>query len=128
MANGSAVVTPSSLQPLARRLALSGLTALTLVNLLNYLDRYVLSALVPDLGRAHMGLTDFRLGTLMTGFLVVYMIFAPVFGILGDRRSRPRTIAAGVLVWSIATALSGLARNYFHLFAGRRLGHMLVKH
>ncbi len=121
MPNGPAIVTPSSLQPIARRLALSGLTALTLVNLLNYLDRYVLSALLPDLGRAHMGLTDFRLGTLMTGFLVVYMIFAPIFGILGDRRSRPRAIAAGVLVWSIATALSGLARNYFHLFAGRAL-------
>jgi MFS transporter, Spinster family, sphingosine-1-phosphate transporter len=119
MPNGSAAVASSSLPPIARRLALRGLTALTLVNLLNYLDRYVLSALVPDLERAHMGLTDFRLGTLMTGFLVVYMVFAPVFGVLGDRRSRPRTIAAGVLVWSIATALSGLARNYMHLLAGR---------
>jgi MFS transporter, Spinster family, sphingosine-1-phosphate transporter len=121
MPSSSAAVASSSLQPIARRLALSGLTALTLVNLLNYLDRYVLSALVPDLERAHMGLTDFRVATLSSGFLIVYMIAAPVFGILGDRRSRPRTIAAGVLVWSVATALSGWARNYFHLFAGRAL-------
>lgn len=121
MANGSAV--PPSLPPgpVARRVALGGLAALTLVNLLNYLDRYVISALVPDLERAHMGLSDFRLGTLMTGFLVVYMLFAPLFGVLGDRRSRPRAIAAGVVLWSLATALSGLAHNYFHLLAARAL-------
>jgi MFS transporter, Spinster family, sphingosine-1-phosphate transporter len=119
MPNGSSMTASSPLQPVARRLALGGLTALTLVNLLNYLDRYVVSALVPDLERAHMGLNDFLVGTLMTGFLVVYMLFALLFGFLGDRRSRTRTIAAGVLVWSVATALSGLARNYFHLLVGR---------
>jgi MFS transporter, Spinster family, sphingosine-1-phosphate transporter len=113
-------VTNSSRPPVARRLARSGLAALTLVNLLNYLDRYVIAALLPDLERAHMGLTRFRLGMLMTGFLVVYMCFAfLLFGPLGDRRSRPRVIAVGVLLWSLATTLSGLARNYFHLLLGR---------
>jgi len=122
MSTGSSAVPPSlPPDPVPRRVALGGLAALTLVNLLNYLDRYVISALVPDLERAHMGLNDFRLGTLMTGFLVVYMLFAPLFGVLGDRRSRTRAIAAGVLLWSFATALSGLARNYFHLLAARAL-------
>jgi MFS transporter, Spinster family, sphingosine-1-phosphate transporter len=119
MSNGAAAPVPSPLEPVARRVALGGLAALTLVNLLNYLDRYLISALIPDLERAHMGLTDFRIGTLMTGFLIVYMLFAPLFGVLGDRRSRTRAIAAGVLVWSLATALSGLARTYLHLLAGR---------
>lgn len=106
-------------KPVSRRIAFGGLTALTLINLFNYLDRYVVSALLPSLGRAHMGLTDFRLGTLMTSFLVVYMLAAPVFGVLGDRASRTKSIAAGVLVWSFATALSGLARNYSQLLGAR---------
>ncbi|HUN74012.1 MAG TPA: MFS transporter [Steroidobacteraceae bacterium] len=114
-----AVTASPPLQPVGRRLARSGLAALTLVNLLNYLDRYLVSALVPDLERAHMGLTRFRLGMLMTGFLVVYMCFAWLFGVLGDRRSRPRVIAVGVLLWSLATTLSGFARSYVHLLIGR---------
>jgi MFS family permease len=53
--------------------------------------------------------------------MVVYMIAAPVFGAWGDRGSRTRPIAIGVAVWSIATVLSGLARNYPQLFASRAL-------
>ncbi len=105
----------------ARRLAVGGLAALTILNLLNYLDRYVVSAIVPDLQRAHMGLTDFRAGALMTGFLVVYMLTAPLFGVLGDRISRTRTMAVGVFLWSLATGLSGIARNYLQLLLGRAL-------
>src|SRR5471032_1959510 len=55
----------------------------------------------------------------MSGFLVVYTLLAPVFGALGDRRSRPRLIALGVACWSFATALSGFAVNYLTLFAAR---------
>ncbi len=116
-----AVDTARRSEPVARRLAVGGLGVLTLINLLNYLDRYVVSALVPDLERAHMGLTDFRAGVLMTGFLVVYMLTAPVFGILGDRLSRPKTLAVGVLIWSVATGLSGLARNFVQLVGGRAI-------
>ena len=120
MPNATAALrAPPSDRPLSRRLALRALAVLTLINLFNYLDRYVVSALLPSLGHAHMGLTDFRLGTLMTGFLLVYMLTAPVFGVLGDRASRTKSIAAGVLVWSFATALSGLARNYSQLLGAR---------
>jgi MFS family permease len=55
----------------------------------------------------------------MSGFLVVYTVLAPVFGALGDRRSRPRLIALGVGCWSLATAMSGFAVNYLTLFAAR---------
>jgi MFS transporter, Spinster family, sphingosine-1-phosphate transporter len=91
------------------------------INLLNYLDRYVVAALLPDLKRAPMRLTDFELGTLMSGFLVVYMLAAPLFGRLGDRGSRPRPIAIGVFLWSLATGVSGLARSYAQLLAARAL-------
>jgi MFS family permease len=98
-----------------------GLCVLTLINLLNYIDRYVVSALLPALKAEHMNLSDFRLGILMTGFLIVYMLAAPVFGAIGDRGSRTRPIALGVFLWSMATFASGFARNYVQLLLGRAL-------
>jgi MFS family permease len=95
------------------------LGVLTGINLLNYLDRYVVSALLPDLKRAPLYLSDFQLGTLMSGFLVVYTLVAPLFGRIGDRGSRTRPIAIGVFLWSLATGLSGLAGSYLQLLGGR---------
>src|SRR5216110_3870767 len=70
---------------------------------------------------SELRLSDGQLGSLMTGFLIVYMLAAPLFGSLGDRRSRPRLLALGVEIWSIATALAGLAQNYVGLFAARAM-------
>jgi MFS transporter, Spinster family, sphingosine-1-phosphate transporter len=100
------------------RAALWALGVLTAINLVNYLDRYVVSAIAPDLKSA-MALTDTQLGWLVPVFMLVYMITAPVFGSWGDRGSRTRPIALGVFVWSLATLLSGFARNYPQLLAGR---------
>ena len=96
------------------------LVVLTGINLLNYLDRYVVSPIAPDL-KAAMGLTDAQLGWLVPAFMLVYMIAAPAFGAWGDRGSRTRPIAIGVFIWSLATMASGLARNYPQLLAGRAL-------
>jgi len=100
---------------------IAGLSVLTFINLFNYLDRFVVSALAESLKHSSLALSDFKLGSLMTGFLLVYMITAPFFGALGDERahSRPRLIAFGVGCWSLATALSGLAGSYLALFAAR---------
>jgi len=94
------------------------LLLLTGVNLLNYLDRFVVSALVESL-RADFWLTDTRLGWLQPAFLVVYTVASPVFGALGDRRRRPPLLAVGIAIWSFATLLSGFARGYGGLFAAR---------
>ena len=93
----------------ASRLARIGLATLTFINLFNYLDRYVVSALVETLKKSELHLSDQQAGLLMTGFIVVYMLASPVFGVLGDRFSRTRLIAFGVAFWSLATALGGLA-------------------
>lgn len=53
----------------------------------------------------HFGLTDDKSGLLQTAFVVSYMVFAPVFGYLGDRYSRRAIMAAGVFLWSITTLL-----------------------
>jgi MFS transporter, Spinster family, sphingosine-1-phosphate transporter len=96
-----------------------GLAILSFINLFNYMDRYVLSALVESLKHSELALSDAELGSLMSAFLVVYTLAAPFFGALGDRRSRPRLIAIGVACWSIATALSGFAGSFLALFAAR---------
>jgi MFS family permease len=101
------------------RSASFGLAILSFINLFSYLDRYVVSALIESLKHSNLGLSDANLGSLMSGFLVVYTLTAPVFGALGDRRSRPRLIALGVACWSFATALSGFAGSYLALLAAR---------
>jgi predicted MFS family arabinose efflux permease len=95
------------------------LLVLTLINLFNYLDRFVVSALAESLKRSELGLSDTQLGLLMTGFVVVYMLASPVFGSLGDRRARPPLVALGVLVWSLATVLAGFAGSFLALFLAR---------
>jgi MFS family permease len=101
------------------RFAARGLFVLTLINLLNYLDRFIPSAVLPQLKTSGIVTTDFELGFLAPGFLVVYMLAAPAFGYLGDRRSRTRPIAIGVALWSLATMWSGFSRTYWELFASR---------
>ena len=110
------------MQPAERgkRAGMLMLAVLAGINLLNYLDRYVVTALLPDIKSA-MHVSDLKLGLLMTGFLVVYTLTAPFFGWLGDRGSRTRPIAIGVFLWSLATGLSGLARNYGQLLGGRAI-------
>jgi len=94
------------------------LLVLTLVNLVNYMDRFLVSALVESL-RADLWLTDLRLGWLMTSFMIVYSLTSPAFGALGDRRARPPLLAFGVGLWSVATLLSGAARGFWTLLAAR---------
>ena len=108
--------------PVARdltRLGRTALAVLTLINLFNYLDRWIVAALAESMKHSELQLSDTQLGSLMTGFLIVYMLAAPLFGSLGDTRSRPRMLALGVGIWSVATALAGFARGYASLFAAR---------
>jgi predicted MFS family arabinose efflux permease len=100
------------------RRARYALTILTLINLFNYVDRWVLSAIVEPV-KAALGLSDTQLGLIGTGFIVVYALTSPVFGTLGDRRRRPPLIALGVAIWSLATGLAGFARGFWTLFVAR---------
>jgi predicted MFS family arabinose efflux permease len=101
-----------------RRAAAYALGVLTFINLFNYLDRWVVSALIESI-KKELHLSDTQLGFVATGFIVVYMLTSPIFGSLGDRRRRPPLIAIGVAVWSVATALAGFARGFPSLFLAR---------
>src|SRR5579864_7205941 len=105
--------------PESVRAARWALGVLTLINLFNYLDRYVPAALVEDLRRSELHVTDTESGLLMSGFIVVYMLTSPLFGLLGDRGQRPRIVAAGIALWSLATGLAGLARSFAGLLFAR---------
>src|SRR5467141_3363928 len=101
------------------RRARRALVVLTLINLFNYLDRWIVAALNESIKHCELRPSDAQLGFLMSGFIVVYMLAAPLFGMLGDTRSRTRLIGLGVGIWSVATALAGFARSYGSLFAAR---------
>jgi len=99
-----------------------GLVVVTLfgVNLLNYIDRQAVFAVFPPL-QVELGLSDTQLGLLASAFMWVYLSAAPIFGVLGDRGSRPRLMGVGVALWSAATGLSGMVRSYGELLAARAL-------
>jgi MFS family permease len=101
------------------RSAYVALGILTFINLFNYLDRWVVSAVVESIKKSELHLTDTQLGTIGTGFIIVYMLTSPIFGALGDRKRRPPLIALGVMIWSIATGLAGFARGFTSLFLAR---------
>src|SRR5512136_2077200 len=101
--------------PSYRRYALALLLA---VNLLNYIDRQVLYAVFP-LIKSDLHLSDTALGFLGSAFMICYMVSAPLLGWLGDRLSRLRLAAAGLLAWSLATALAGFATSYRMLLSAR---------
>ncbi|MEJ7602179.1 MAG: MFS transporter [Kofleriaceae bacterium] len=91
---------------------------LTGLNFLNYLDRFIVAAVLPRI-KADLGLSNFEAGLLATVFLLGYFATSPLFGSLGDRLPRKRLIAFGVFTWSIATIASGLSTNVWTLIVAR---------
>lgn len=94
------------------------LALLTGLNFLNYVDRMILSAVLPRV-QADLGLNNFEGGLLATAFLIGYFATSPFFGARADRGQRKKLIAGGVLIWSLATIASGLATGLYSLLAAR---------
>lgn len=96
------------------------LTILTGLNLLNYFDRFIVSAVLESI-KGQFTLTDSQTGFISMAFMLGYFVTSPFFGYLGDRLSRKWLIAVGILVWSLGTVLTGYATDYGHLIACRIL-------
>ncbi len=92
---------------------------LMLANTIAFVDRHILSLLIEPI-RRDLGLSDTQIG-LLAGF--AFAIFYTILGVpiarLADVRSRRAIIATGIFLWSLMTAVSGLARNYLQLFLAR---------
>ena len=94
------------------------LFVLTLMNMLNYVDRWVPSA-VKELFKHDLKLTDAETSWPLTAFIVVYMVASPIFGALAERRSRRVLIAFGVASWSLATAAAAFSTGFTSLLIAR---------
>jgi MFS family permease len=112
-------VAQSESSPTAGGAAWTALAVLTFINLLNYIDRFVVPAVGESIIHSELRLTNAQFGLLASAFLAVYMCTAPMFGAYGNRPWRLRLVAAGVASWSIATALAGLAHSYPALLLAR---------
>jgi MFS family permease len=99
------------------------LALLLAINLLNYIDRYVLAAVLTsikaDFIKIDPSINDAKMGLLGSAFFFSYMLAAPLFGWIADRTSRWLLVGLGVLLWSGATALSGFAGTFVLLFVSR---------
>ena len=99
----------------------TALVLLTLLNLLNYIDRTVLNAVQP-LVQSEFHVSDAQVGRLTTVFLIFYTIAAPFMGPLADRYSRRLIIALGAFAWSALTLTTAFVHTYNELL----LRHTLV--
>jgi len=98
--------------------ALYALIVLFAINMMNFFDRNLFGA-VGEAIRKEWGLGDAAIGLLGTSFTLVYAVVGLPFGRLSDKIRRTRVLAGGLFVWSFLTAASGLARNFWQLFAVR---------
>ena len=91
----------------------------TLLNVINFVDRQFISSFAPFLKR-DLDLSDTEIG-LLTGivFIFFYTVAGLFVGTLADRYNRARIIGIGVILWSAFTAISGFAKNFFQLAAPR---------
>src|SRR6266705_5456946 len=104
-------------KPLIRptvRQARFAFTILFIINVLNYADRYVLPAILSKI-QAELGLTFIQAGLLGSSFLFVYALATLPLGVWADRSIRKNIVALCVGIWSVATVLAGLTRNFFQL-------------
>jgi predicted MFS family arabinose efflux permease len=82
------------------------------INLMNFFDRQIAGALAEPI-RLEFGLNDTQIGIVNTVFTLVYAFVGVPLGRLTDRWARTRLVAIGVAFWSLLTAASGIATNYW---------------
>jgi len=97
------------------------LVFLTLLNVLNFVDRQLIATLAPML-MADLGLTRAQIGLLAGfSFVVFYSVAGLALGAIADRWSRVRLVSGGLALWSAMTAASGAAQGFAHLAGARVL-------
>ena len=95
------------------------LILLAICAVINYVDRGNLSIAAPLL-KDELRISATQLGILFSAFFWTYTALQLVSGWTVDRFDVNRVIAAGFLLWSLATAATGLARG-FTMLLGMRL-------
>lgn len=109
----------SSFNSVSRGYRIYVLALLTVVFIINFIDRQVLSVLIEPIKR-EMQLTDTQLGLLSgLAFALFYVTFAVPIARLADRKSRRNLITVCMILWSSMTAVCGVALNFTQLLLAR---------
>lgn len=86
---------------------------------LNFIDRQIAGILAEPI-KTDLGLTDSQLGWLGgTAFALFYTVLAIPIARYADRSDRSIVLTAGLALWSLATALCGMAQSFTQLFLSR---------
>jgi MFS family permease len=94
-------------------------SVLCLASIVGQIDRQIIALLVEPL-KADFGLSDTRISVLQgLAFALFFVIVAVPIGRVADAANRKVVISVGALLWSVATALCGLARDFWQLFFAR---------
>lgn len=95
------------------------LALLTLINVMNFVDRQLLASFANFI-KPDLQLTDTQFGLLAGfAFIVFYSVMGLFMGTLADRLHRPRLLAIGLGLWSLLTAVSGVARGFVTMLIPR---------
>lgn len=95
---------------------------LSVVALLNYLDRQMLSTMQPSMEADIEALkTATNFGRLMAVFLWVYGVMSPFSGMIADRLNRKWLITGSLFIWSLVTLLMGYATGFTELYILRAI-------
>src|SRR5437764_3846688 len=98
--------------------AVYALVVLFAINLMNFFDRQIIGGVGEGI-RREWALSDTALGLLGTVFTLLYAVVGLPLGRMSDRKERRKILAGGVFVWSLLTAVSGLARSFGQLIVAR---------
>jgi MFS family permease len=104
--------------PVGGMSAHSILIVLSLLWMINFMDRQVMSAVLEPM-RIDLGLSDTQAGALHTIFLLSISLFSLPIAFLIDRWSRRKAVAIMAVIWSIFTFVTGLGRSFAGVFAPR---------
>ncbi|XP_029052073.1 protein spinster isoform X2 [Osmia bicornis bicornis] len=95
---------------------------LCFINLINYMDRFTIAGVLTNIKNDFYIGNDMS-GLLQTAFILSYMIFAPLFGYLGDRYNRKVIMSSGVFIWCLTTFIGSYMKSFgwfllFRAFVG----------
>jgi MFS family permease len=89
------------------------------VYVFNFIDRQILSIVIEPI-KLEFGLHDWQLGVLSgLAFAVLYSTLGIPIARIADSKSRVNIIVWSLVIWSSFTAVTGLARGFWHLFLAR---------
>src|SRR5438552_10579618 len=94
------------------------LAVLFAINLMNFFDRQIIGGVGEGI-RREWALSDTAVGLLGTVFTLLYAVVGLPLGRLSDRNERRKILAGGVFLWSLLTAMSGIARSFAQLIVAR---------